>query len=215
MEVTIPEQAFLEEEIDTLQELMNIAFGSAAADLAEVIDIFVVLSVPRIKVLAAVDLADYIRNEIKGYDKISIVEQGFASKFKGVALMVFPTGVGKALIAMLGDDIDAAFESDPMDVLERETLMEIGNILIGACVSKVAELLDDVVLYSPPRVLVENLPHKAISREIFDPRRLAIILQTVFQFKEQEVSGFLFLICNHESVGWLKQALNAFLKQYE
>jgi chemotaxis protein CheC len=208
-------QDFSEEELEILQEVMNIAFGSAAADLAEAIDIYAVLSVPMIRVLPATELPDYIRNEIKSYEKISIVEQNFVAKFRGLALLIFPSGVGKALIALLGNDIESSIESDPLDALERETLMEVGNILVGACVSKVAELLGDVVFYSPPRIIVENVPQEAISRDMFNPGNLAIVLQTVFHFNEQDISGFLFLVCSQESVGWLQMALHEFLKQFE
>lgn len=211
----MPEQAFSEEEMDILQEVMNIAFGSAAADLAEAIDIYAILSVPRIRIVQARELPDYIRDEIKGYEKISIVEQNFLSKFRGMALLIFPSGVGKALIALLENDAESTFESDPLDALERETLMEVGNILVGACVSKVAELLGDVVIYSPPRIIVEDLPHEAINPDMFDPGKLAIVLQTVFHFNEQDVSGFLFLICSQESVEWLRRALSEFMKQFE
>lgn len=206
---------FSDEEIDTLQEVMNMAFGSAAADLEEALDIFVVLSVPTIRVLQTSELPDYVKNEIRGYDRISIVEQDFLAKFKGIALLIFPSGLGRSLFAVLGDDSDISFESDPMDTLERETVMEIANILVGACISKVAELLGDVVIYSPPRVVVENFPPKTISEQLFDPGKVAITLQTVFHFNAQDVSGFLFLVCNQESISWLRTALGEFLKQYE
>lgn len=171
---------------------------------------------PPIRIVPAEELPDYIRNEIKDYEKISIVEQNFMAKFRGMAVLIFPSGIGRALISLLGNEEEkASFESDPMDALERETLMEVANILVGACVSKVAELLNDVVMYSPPRVVVENLPQKAISKDIFDPGKLAIILQTVFHFDQQDISGFLFLVCSQESVNWLRKALDEFLKQFE
>ena len=47
-------------ETDLLQEIMNIAFGRATSDLAEYIDIFVVLSVPHITLLQAFDLPEYM-----------------------------------------------------------------------------------------------------------------------------------------------------------
>lgn len=206
---------FSDEEKDLLHEVMNIAFGSAAADLAETLDIFVVLSVPTLKILRATELRDYLRDEIKDYEKISIVEQNFMAKFKGIALLVFPSGIGKSLIALLEDEDEEPLESDPMGTLESETLLEVGNILVGACVGKVAELLGDIVMYSPPRLIIENVPQKALSEDVFDPGKLAIILQTVFQFRDQQVTGCLFLICSHDSVDWLKKALYEFLKQYE
>jgi chemotaxis protein CheC len=204
-----------EEEQDILQEIMNIAFGKAAADLAEVINIFVVLSVPDIKIIKAVDLPDYIRTEFCEFGNISIVEQNFWGEFKGNALLIFPAGAGKELISLLGDGGELSFESQSSDILEKETLMEVGNILIGACVGKVAELLKDMVTYSPPRVIIEDQPNVSMPKTLFDPSNSAIILKTVFCFNERDVNGFLFLITSHNSVIWLKKALADFMEQYE
>ena len=54
---------FSDEERDILQEVMNIAFGKASAELAEVIDIYVVLSVPNIKPLKTAEVPQYIEEE--------------------------------------------------------------------------------------------------------------------------------------------------------
>ncbi len=203
-----------DEERDILQEIMNIGFGSAAADLGGVIDLYVQLSVPAVKVIPATELVGYIRREVPDVYEISIIEQNFWSKFKGMALLAFTAGAGKALLGLMGDMDDQAFESDPMRILERETLMEVGNILVGACVGKVAELLGDVVTYSPPRILIGNLSDTNVSRTIFDPGNHVIILQTVFHFGKQDVHGHLFLVASHDSIGWLRKALQAFMSQY-
>jgi chemotaxis protein CheC len=204
-----------DEEQDILQEIMNIAFGKAAADLAEIINIFVNLSVPKIAMVRAVDLPEYLRTEVSSSNHISIVEQNFWGEFKGSAFLVFRSGAGKDLITLLGSGAEASFESESIEVLERETLMEVGNILIGACVGKVAELLQDVVTYSPPRVIIENNPNDAIPPSLFDPAYTAIVLKTVFCFNERDVNGLLFLVTSQESIVWLKQALAAFMEQYE
>ena len=204
-----------EEETDILQEIMNIAFGKAAADLAEIINIFVELSVPQIALVKASELPVYLKSEVNSGECISIIEQNFWGEFKGSAFLVFQSGAGKELIALLGSEVDPSFESESVEVLERETLMEVGNILIGACVGKVAELLQDVVTYSPPRVIVENNPNDAIPESLFDPSYTAIVLKTLFCFNERDVNGLLFLVTSQESIGWLKQALCAFMEQYE
>jgi chemotaxis protein CheC len=204
-----------EEEKDILQEIMNIAFGKAAADLAEVINIFVVLSVPDIRIIKAVELPDYIRKEFSEFGNISIVEQNFWGEFKGNALLIFPADSGKELISLLGDGDELTFESQSSNILENETLMEVGNILIGACVGKVAELLKDVITSSPPRVIIEDRPSVSMPKTLFDPSNSAIILKTVFCFNERNVNGFLFLITSHNSVVWLKNALADFMEQYE
>ena len=202
------------EEKDILQEIMNIAFGNAAAELAQVINIFVVLSVPYIRVLMARELPEYIKSEVTGCDSVSIVEQDFWGDFKGNALLVFQSGAGRELAFMLNGD-DGIFEPRVTDRFESEILMEVGNILIGACVGKLAELLGDVIQYSPPKVLIENHANDALPQNLFDASSSAIILKTMFRFNDKDIGGFLFLITSHESIDWLKGALAKFMAQYD
>jgi chemotaxis protein CheC len=204
------------EETDLLQEIMNIAFGRAASDLAELVDIFVVLNVPQIKLLKAFDLPAYINKEIMNYDKdrVSVVEQNFWGKFKGNAFLVFPPGTGKNIIYLF-DGGDKSYESDHTHDMEKETFQEIGNILIGACVGKIAELLGDVTTYSPPRVVLETSLRGIVYDNLSDPDNMAIVLRTVFEFKEKNVNGYMFIFTRQESFAWLKTALHKFLEQYE
>jgi len=206
---------FSEDEIAILQEIMNIAFGQSASDLAEVIDTHVILAVPFIKVMKVPDLPGYIKEHVKSYKQISIVEQKFWGKFKGDALLIFSSGSGKELINLLQSDNKGGLGSGPIDILERETLMEVGNILIGACVGKLAELLHDVVTYTPPLVLVEKQYDEAISSGHYDLEKTAIVLKTDFAFEKGNVGGFLFLVTSNESIRWLKDALQIFIEQYE
>jgi len=202
------------EETDILQEVMNIAFGKASADLAEVIDIYVVLNIPEISVMKATDIPCCLAREISRFDKISIVHQNYWGKFKGTAILVFPAKAGRELATLLDNGPDEGGELlDPAE-MERDTLTEVGNILIGACVGKVAELLDDVITFSPPRILVDEESRQVVPAETFDARHSAILLKTLFTFEERDAGGFLFLLPNSTSFGWLKKALHTFMEQY-
>lgn len=203
-----------EEEKDILQEVMNIAFGKAAADLADLINIFVILSIPYIQMLKAQDLPEYLQTQLNEYGRISIVEQNYWGNFKGSAFLVFEASAGRELISLFGETPEE-FGAESSDALAKETLMEVGNILIGACVGKLSELLGDVVTYSPPRVVSENTPKNAIPANIFESNSSAIILKTVFCFHERNVNGLLFLVTSQDSIPWLKKSLAAFMEQYE
>jgi chemotaxis protein CheC len=202
------------EELDLLQEIMNIAFGKATAELAELIDIRVLLSVPSAKVIYTTELPEYLQEVIKDSGDISIVEQRFWSEFKGSALLIFPAGSGKELITLLtGEEVDT-FLSDPVDELEKGTLMEVGNILIGACMGKIAELLNDALTYSPPIVYIGHNAHDLLPNAIMSSYELTIALRTSFNFEKKDVLGFLFVLTSQESLNWLKKALNDYLEQF-
>jgi chemotaxis protein CheC len=203
------------EETEILQEIMNIAFGQSAADLTSVIDTQVILSVPFIEIMNIADLPGYFKNHVKDHKNISLVEQKFWGRFSGDALLLFSSGAGKELISLLENDDTSFSGTDPLDILERETLMEVGNILIGACVGKISELLKDVVTYNPPLVVVEKGCHEAIADHKYNPNSTAIVMKTDFRFDERDISGFLFLVTSNDSVEWLRDALRLFIEQYE
>ena len=211
-----PEIIISDVELDILQEVMNIAFGKASADLAEVIDIYVVLSIPDIKLLHTAEVPRYIEAEIKNLETISIIKQSYTGKFHGTALLLFPGGAGKKLFSLFDNGSTSVSEGEDFSVvLEKETLLEVGNILIGASVSKVAELLDDVVSYRPPRIVIESKPGDIVDWDLAEPEGPAILMRTVFSFENRDISGLLFLIPSYKSFEWLKKSLNAFLEQYK
>jgi chemotaxis protein CheC len=205
------------DESDILQEIMNIAFGRATADLADLINIFINLSVPSVNIIDRSELPSYLTAELTDHSRgISIVEQRFWGRFRGSALLVFPSNVGKELITLLANPENESFESDPIDELEKGVLMEIANILIGACVGKISELLGDAITYSPPVVIVNQGSEEGFSGNSTGSEvGSVIILRTVFRFERKDVSGFLFLLTDDATVEWLKQALQNFMEQFE
>ncbi|MGC9520123.1 MAG: chemotaxis protein CheC [Desulfuromonadaceae bacterium] len=208
------EQIFSSDEKEILQEVMNIAFGQATAELAEVIDIFVILSVPNIRVVKGRDLPDYFIGELNGSSVVNLIEQNFLGKFSGQALLIFPSGAEKELIKLFNQENPEEIYNVDMDTLEQETLIEVGNILIGACIGKITELLSDFVTYDPPRLLVQDLAKSTPAQFPVDEDSFAISIRTVFRFEQQNVEGYLFLITKQRSIQWLKKALQTFLESF-
>ncbi len=205
---------FSDDEKDILQEIMNIAFGNATAELADVIDIYVVLNVPDIRAIGMGDLPDYLKEEIDFKNESSIVEQKFWGDFNGSGLLIFPNRTSKDIINILDNSAQETFDR-PLAVLEQEMLVEIGNILIGACVGKVANLLNTFVTYSPPQAITQSTGNAASLIDTFDVEQSAIIMKTVFEFEEKNINGLLLIITNSESITWLRKALDNFMESYE
>jgi chemotaxis protein CheC len=198
-------------EIDALQEIMNISFGSAAADLSDIIDIFIQLNVPEIRILQVPRLAEYIKNEIRDFDICSIVEQKYSGDFHGLAFLIFPFGVERELISYFENTDIKTIESDELIELEKEVLMEIGNILIGACISRVFELLRSNATFFPPRTIVGDKFQKLFLKNHFSDSDIAMTMKTNFSFQDRNASGYLFLVNSQDSIAYLKKALAEFL----
>ena len=206
---------FSGEEKDILQEIMNIAFGNATADLAGVFDIYVNLDIPNIQVIGVGDLPGYIKNATEATQTTSIVDQKFWGDLSGSGVLVFPKKSGESLTEIIDDTVTASIEEKSNTLREKEIILEIGNILIGACVGKITELLSTFVTYSPPRVVLGNSAEYEALVSSYDPNQVAIVMKTLFTFNKKNINGLLLILTNQESILWLQNALHDFMKSYE
>lgn len=201
------ESQFTPIELDALQETMNIAFGSAAADLAEVMDIFVELSIPKVSAIRRNEVTPYILREVPDFRECNIVEQRYSGDFGGSAFLVFPYGIEKNLVAYFQEQDGEQYNASDAAELDREVLLEIGNILIGACIGKLFELLESGASYLPPHCTAGKNFEKYFASLEGDPDDVAIMLTANFSFEGKSISGEIFLINSQQSVPYLKKAL--------
>src|ERR1700748_671495 len=125
--------AFTEEQRDALQEVANVGMGHAGARLAQLLDAFVALSVPRIRLLERAELPAALDEMLAFTDNVTAVRQGFKSDINGEAVVIFDSE-GMREIAMAFGCEEAQDEND-----ETEIAYEAANILIGAGLASVFE----------------------------------------------------------------------------
>jgi len=202
---------FSEIEYDALKEMMNIGFGRAAATLSEIMDVNVVLSVPIIKILDSKAIAGFVQNQSLGTTAYSMVEQFFMGKFSGVSILLLPEEEGKNLIGLFCPTPLDNMRTDDLNNLTRETIMEIGNILIGACVGMISELMGNQVSFRPPQYASGEFNHLQIEHHVAEAGMLALIFKTIFHFEKQNIQGNLFLVTSNQSIVWLQSAIGVFL----
>jgi chemotaxis protein CheC len=199
-------------QLDALRELMNIGFGQAASALSEVIDLRVILSVPKILVLKPEEVPAFIDSEVETDSAFSMVEQFFFGHFEGTSFLLLPEEEGRKLAGLFGAEGAALPPELEVGSLERETIVEIGNIIIGACVGKIAEILKDQVVFQAPRYVEAPCDRTTLEKRLpVGNRELALVFKTVFHFERQDVFGFLFLVASEDSLEWMRGAVDEFL----
>ncbi len=206
-------KSFSEDEKEILQEVMNISFGKAIADLAEVVGVLIDLSVPNVTLVSGEDFPVYLVNKIKVAPPYNSIEQNFSGKLSGHVFMIFPEGSEKKLADLLGTH-DEHLEFEDAARLEKGALIEIGNILTGACIGKLVEVLQETVSFTPPRLEMASSPSWQTPLNLIKKESVVISVKTEFKFSKDDIKGYFFLITNDQSIPWFKKALHAFMAQF-
>jgi chemotaxis protein CheC len=141
-----------------------------------------------------------------------LVEQFFFGGFEGASFFLLPEEEGRKLAGIFGGLSLEEIQDYEIGSLERETVKEIGNIIIGACVGKIAEMLRDQVQFQPPRYFTAAIDRDLISKHFSMGTSFALVFKTIFHFESRDISGFLFLIASERSMKWMKRAVVEFTR---
>ena len=202
---------FTEDQRDYLQEICNIGMGQAGESLSELFEQYVTLSIPAIEVISSQDLTAALRRLIPA-EKISAVRQGFYThitnpKFCGESLTIFSHTSFDGLAQLL------AFDEEITPLLEQEILLEISNIINGACLSGIAEQLSERFFNTPPSIIgqsiaVDNLLNK---QEIQWDHALSIKIE--YSVEKYSFQCDLLLLLPDNSIKYLQTILNKLLDE--
>lgn len=119
---------------DVFRETVNVAIGRAAALIAKVLGVFVQLPVPNVNILEVGELHMAL-TDASSRKQLTAICQGFiGSGIAGEALLMFHDSE----IA----DIAQLMQRQSADYSDLEMLLDLSSVLIGACLSSIAEQID-------------------------------------------------------------------------
>ena len=124
--------ALSEDQRDALQELMNISMGQAANSLAHLIETKIGISMPNITAVTPAGLYDLVSHNQQAY----YTRQSFMGDIHGEVMSIL-TRHGLAEVAELLEYEQPLSENDI-----NETILELSNILAGACLAGLSEQLE-------------------------------------------------------------------------
>jgi chemotaxis protein CheC len=185
---------------DALGELVNIGMGQAADALARLFERFIQLSIPRLELIEPAQVSDAIAALVGTPGPVVAVRQAFSSRIRGEALAIYPA-------AGCGDLADLVGYPDGGN---DELLLEISNVLIGACVGAVATQFALDLCFSPPSIL-----GRSSVAELFDARRMpwnrALIAEVNFKVTDRAFACHLLTFWPDASLSVLMHAVDEFL----
>ena len=206
---------YSEDEYDYLKEIFNIAMGKAGSDLAVLLKSFVDLKVPDIEIVAAENVVDKILkgSVFKETEIITAFKQSFhnSASLNGVAVVIFDNKTKQSLSEILGiGDTDSLEETDFM--------LELSNMLIGACMNSVSKQLftDDMTFY-PPSMICEKQELQRMAYDVFQRSKLeweyTLLAKITFKLKDKKFLCDLIISMSEEAINNLHESISKILSE--
>ena len=192
-------------ETDALAEMFNVGLHRAAASLSDITGQRIVVDMPRLVICPIVEIEEKLTELVGG--EIATVHQVFGGAVAGDAVLLIEQEKAAALAKLMSGG--EAGIGGRLDQSAREVLVEIGNIVLGACLSGFGDMLQTPVSFSVPRIHIESL--KSILRSLLIETgdvQFAVIAATQFRLSALAVDGYLVVAVGAKSLTRISQALS-------
>lgn len=194
---------------DMLTELFNLGMGNAAAALSEMVDEEVLLSVPEVQFMKKSELTKMLTDDSGGH--ISGVAQKFHGMLLGKALLTFPSHKSLELVRLLLQD---TVPIENLTEFEEEALLEVGNIIINAGLSSLADIFEDEITSDLP-VFKNGSCYDVIEStdSETDQQTTVLYLQVNFTIELKDIKGYVIFLLNIESMENLAASINKYIEK--
>ena len=204
-----PPDALLPQDLrDAVQEITNIGMGRAGYALARVLGTFVELSIPRVQLVSAENFNRTISSMIQLDDELAAVHQAFFGHWRGETVTVFNQNSCDEVAELLG------YSQRDRDYSESELQIDIGNILSGACLNGIAEVLGFELSYSQPGLLAQHARKDKLFQQQPPQWQHSLLTEVNFALENKTFKSHLFILLAEESLATLSEDVEKFVAQY-
>lgn len=189
--ITMTKPEVTELERDIIKEILNIGLARAADSFAAIAKDKVLLKVPDIQLIEVKKLIDLVaRYEDTHY----IIQSDIKGDFNGATLMLFSnnhiTRLSEICLSML------EVRKGEVSTMQESLLLEISNIITGALVTQLANILKANIYGSPPKApkshIADSLKEILIHHPLFQPLVFTVITRFTHNTKSIELPLLLF-----------------------
>jgi len=186
---------------DCYQEVANVAMGRAGDLLARLLDVFVQLPIPNVNFIEISELSMALK-AVEASESTSGICQGFISAgISGEALLILNDSSFKDVASLMN------YQYDEDDGTELELLMDLANVLIGACLKGISEQLDIDFSQGHPVVLGQ---HRKISELIANNTKWkkTLAIEISYSIENYPIKCDLLLLFTEKSMETLNNKLS-------
>lgn len=191
---------------DCYREITNVAMGKAAYLLGKLLNVRVILPIPRVNLLHISELHSALQFTAEN-DNYSAVCQGFIGA--GIA--------GEALSIVNGANLDKiraltyfADEENTTDSLQIEFIMDISNILIGACLQGIGEQIDITFNQGHPILLGQ---HRGVKDLLSSPHQWqeTLAIEIVYTLENVDIQCEILLLFSHDTLSLFNKKVGSLM----
>lgn len=184
---------------DVYREIANVAMGRAADFLARLLGAFVIMPIPNVNMIEVAELRMAL-DEIAAGDNVTAVCQGFiGSGVAGEALLIFNESSFKDIADLM------KYEGKIDESVELELLMDISNVLIGACLKGIVDQLDITFSQGHPMVLGRHIKIADLLKGNAMKWKQTFAIEMGYRIENRRINCDLLLLFTEDSMDSLRR----------
>ena len=194
-------------EIDALTEIFNVGAGRAALSLSEIVGDEVQLSVPALDVLRTREIDEHVL--ALASPRFAAVSQIFDGPFDAEAVLLFAEAHALEIVR---DMMGSQMALEDLAEFEQEAMCELGNIILNACLSAMADMLGITLNSSLPEYRVSS-PQEISMRLAADESgdTYVLVLHIDLLIEKHQTSGHLIFLLSSTSLNKLVTHIQRYL----
>ena len=196
--------------LDALAEVFNVGAGRAAASLSEIVGDEVKLSVPSVEIRRAADVDASIMALTSL--KFGVVSQHFSGPFEAQALLLFTESHALEIVR---DMMGSQMSIEELAEFEQEAMCELGNIILNACLSAMADMLHISLNSSLPDYKIASADDIFKSLHSAEDQPFILVLHIDLSIEKRHSEGHLIFLLSSMSLRSLVQQIELFLGNIE
>jgi chemotaxis protein CheC len=189
---------------DALGELFNIGVGRAASSLSQIVSNEVELSVPLISLVRPCEIAGILMGS--EFSEVSMVTLDFSGPFEARTMLLFPE---RNALAIINNMLEASMSPEELSEFEQEAMCEVGNIILNACISALADLFEVEFHGGLPEHHFSD--SDSIASFSTSDQDVVLVLQIGLIIRQERIEGHLLFLLSVNSLNALLNCVDGFL----
>jgi chemotaxis protein CheC len=193
-------------QMDGLTEVFNIGTCRAASSLSEIVGDEVKLTVPRLQLVNSADLT--LDTLSLGSARLGSVKQQFSGPFDAQAMLLFTE---ERALEIVHDMMGSQVSIEDIAEFEQEAMCELGNIVLNACLSAMADIFGVVMDSTLPQYTVDT--SEAILQQILSDtdQPVMMVLHMNLSIEKRHTQGYLAFLLSTSSLQKLLAHIDRFI----